>query len=354
MHPTLSDHTCRSIKRLIFESTLKFDGQSKKTLPDNDIKQIAGRAGRYRTVTQAQDDEKANLTYNGNVREQLQNTIPVPKYGLVTTLVQADYPTIMKAMQSEPEPLLSAGLFPPTDIIFRFANHFPPGTPFTYILLRLSELSLLHPRFRICLKSDALFIADIIHSVPNLTLRDRTIFINAPASSRNLAFMKVIQALARCVANSESGVLLDIKEINLSILDKPVSDDKSYLDSLETLHRKLILYLWLSYRFPEVFTTQDMAFYVKGLVEVKINAALTSFSSRPDVQKTLKTRRYLFRPEGHNPIIDKTDQRTIPSNQRTQPNLGHPSQIAEDGIAESMSGGIVGDMSVKQGNILPA
>jgi ATP-dependent RNA helicase SUPV3L1/SUV3 len=40
------------------------------------------------------------------------------------------------------------------------------------------------------------------------------------------------------------------------------------------LHRAVTLYLWLSYRFSGVLTSQALAFHVRGLVEERINACL--------------------------------------------------------------------------------
>jgi hypothetical protein len=55
--------------------------------------------------------------------------------------------------------------------------------------------------------------------------------------------------------------------------------NKGYLYKLEILHKALILYIWLSYRFAGVFSSRPMAFYVKGLVEENIDTVLTEVSS---------------------------------------------------------------------------
>jgi ATP-dependent RNA helicase SUPV3L1/SUV3 len=50
------------------------------------------------------------------------------------------------------------------------------------------------------------------------------------------------------------------------------------LYSLESLHKMLVCYLWLSYRFPNVFTTRTLANYTKKLVEDQIEKTLKEFS----------------------------------------------------------------------------
>jgi ATP-dependent RNA helicase SUPV3L1/SUV3 len=208
--------------------------------------------------------------------------------GLVTTLDPMDLPHLTKAIRREPEPVMSAGIFPPTSVITRFAAYFPDETPFSYILLRLHELSLIHPRFRLCQLRDQVLVADAIEPVRNLTIKDRLIFCAAPASIREHVMKKVVQAYARCVANSEGGALLDIPELDLDLLDENITIKKPYLFKLEVLHKALVLYLWLSYRFAGVFTSQAMAFYVKGIVEKNIHTVLTAVSSTKNLGVRIK------------------------------------------------------------------
>jgi ATP-dependent RNA helicase SUPV3L1/SUV3 len=214
-----------------------------------------------------------------------------PSYGnvgLVTTLDPMDLPHLTKAIRREPEPVMSAGIFPPTSVIVRFAAYFPDGTPFSYILLRLHELSLIHPRFRLCNLRDQILIADAIEPVRNLTINDRLIFCAAPVSAHEPVLRKVVQAYARCVANSEGGALLDIPELDLDLLDETITIHKTYLFKLELLHKALVLYLWLSYRFAGVFTSQAMALYVKGIVEKNIHTVLTAVSSTKNLRVRIK------------------------------------------------------------------
>ena len=216
---------------------------------------------------------------------------PQKNLGLVTTLEKFDLPIVQEAMNAEPDPIMTAGLFPPATILQHFATFFPPGTPFSYILLRLHELSRMHHRFHLCDLKDQIGIADVIHSVEKLTIHDRIIFSSAPAALREPGAISTLEALARCVANQGGGALLDIPEMNLDILDQPVAANRAYLGHLEALHKALILYLWLSYRFTGVFTSRPMAFYVKKLVEERIDQVLAVFSSKPNIRQKLRSMR---------------------------------------------------------------
>ena len=280
----------RAIKRIIFESVTKFNGTYNEIIEDAQLKQIAGRAGRYRTSAQAErlvvnrDDDKTIL-------QDSPETVAPPSFGLVTTLHSEDLPTLRKAMQKEPDPLMSAGLLPPTTILTKFATYFPPSTNFSYILLRLHELSLQHPRYHLCVLNDQTAIADVIQPIENLAIHDRIVFCAAPANPRLPGMSSILRAFARCVGENTSGALLDISELPLDVLCEEISVDRHFMERLESLHKALILYLWLSYRFVGVFVNQSMAFHVKSLVEERIDKLLAEYSESPEIRKRIRKMR---------------------------------------------------------------
>ena len=281
----------RSIKRIVFESTSRHNGDTFKTLDVSDIKQIAGRAGRYRTAAEAQGSPQIisglpGMTGLSSLRGI--TSTPATNLGLVTTLEKMDLPIVQRAMQSEAAPIETAGIFPPDHIILRFSTYFPPETPFSYILLRLFEISRMHPRFRLCSLRQYIETADIVQQVNELTVSDRITMCAAPVDLKDPKFSVIVLAFARCIGNQSSGELLDIPELNIDILDQPVTAQREYLQGLESLHKSLVLYLWLSYRFVGIFVSQDMAFYVKKLVEDKIDKVLTEVSKTQDIRQHLK------------------------------------------------------------------
>ena len=281
-----TDTVRRAIKRIIFESVSKFNGSSIQAIEAAHLKQIAGRAGRYRTALQA--ESPAEDLDQGKEDSKGPLSTPQSSLGLVTTLEQADLPYLRKLLESELEPIMSAGIFPPTTILLQFAAYFPPSTSFSYILLRLHELSLRHPRYHLCILKDQVAIADTIQPVASLSIHDRIVFCAAPATLRSKNMAAIIAAFARCVGDNSSGALLDIPEIPLDILNKDIKPDRNSMELLESLHKALILYLWLSYRFAGVFINQAMAFHVKRLVEERIDKMLAEYSSSPAIRERIK------------------------------------------------------------------
>jgi ATP-dependent RNA helicase SUPV3L1/SUV3 len=268
-----------AIKRVVFEASNKFDGAARRTLSVADIKQIAGRAGRFRTAAQATETETSNETKNEEGKEPAKAETPDPNNGIVTTLEKFDFPVVKAALASEPEPIRTAGIYPPATVLERFSSYFPPGTPFSYILTRLHELSLMHKRFHLCALKDQVWVADLIEPIQGLTISDRNTICSAPASQTDAdLWRELMPAYARIIAEQSGGNLVDIPQLPLEVLDAEPSPSREYLRELERLHKGIVTYLWLSYRFAGLFTTRALAFHVKEMVEEKIEEVLSQFS----------------------------------------------------------------------------
>ncbi|CAJ2513677.1 Uu.00g017960.m01.CDS01 [Anthostomella pinea] len=262
------------IRRVIFEQTHKRDGNNYRQMTISEVKQIGGRAGRFRTANHA---IKSGAQKDSDVGAAALPAKP-GQPGLVTAMEDDDLAVVIESFNREAEPLKTAGIQPPPYVIERFSSYFPPNTPFSYILLRLREIGRLSSRYHICSVKEMLSIADLIQPFP-MSVYDRCVFLNAPVALREPRFAEVVQAMARCVSSMEGGDLVDIKEIDLELLDVDKENYKpgaaEYLSRLETLHKAITLYLWLSYRYSGVFSSQALAFHVKALVEEKIDAQLS-------------------------------------------------------------------------------
>ena len=276
-----------SIKRIIFETTIKNTGSGFHPMEISQIKQIAGRAGRYRTAADAINESSDKDTANAaeNIEDSLLDIQAPTNVGLVTSLEQIDQQRIHAAIASTARPLTSAGVIPPDQLIIRFSSYFPPRTPLSYILLRMREICKMTKRFHLCSFRDHLKIADAIQPIEGLTISDRLTFCAAPASLKDPYIAKIVVAYAACVSNQSGGALLDIKELSLEILEKSYRDSPLYLGQLESLHRALVLYLWLSYRFSGIFVSQAMAIHVKRLVEKEIDDILSEITQRAAIRK---------------------------------------------------------------------
>ncbi|ORY65297.1 P-loop containing nucleoside triphosphate hydrolase protein [Pseudomassariella vexata] len=265
------------IKRVIFEATSKRDQSSFRPITTSEIKQIGGRAGRFRTASsaiKAGSEEDSAGTGEPPAPQQRQP-------GLVTAMDRDDLAAVHRAFHSEPEPIKTAGIQPPPSVVERFSSYFPPNTPFGFILARLRDIVRLSPRFHLCSPKEMHDLADLIQPYA-MSVYDRCVFLNAPVFLRDMNGAVVVQAFAKCVSNMDGGHLLDIPEIDLELLDvdgeRYMFGPEEYLRRLEALHKGITLYLWLSYRYSGVFQSQHLAFHVKTLVEEKIDSHLGRLS----------------------------------------------------------------------------
>ncbi|KIV99202.1 uncharacterized protein PV09_09066 [Verruconis gallopava] len=352
-----------SIKRIIFETVHKYQNGKYTTLTVSEIRQIAGRAGRYRTSQQSlksaenennadevresgrYDVFKTDLHLNagesslddnsvgGNLdtitplNAQLSSRAEFDPHtvGLVTTIDHADFGVVRSALETEPPELSFATLQPPPGIVQRFASYFPPGTPLSYILLRLGELSATSHRYRIFHKPDMIMMADLIHGIEGLSMEDRMIFINAPAAIREptSSQAKLLKELAQCIGSQRGGELLALKHMNLDVLDESTEGSKTRLKNLEELHKGLVLYLWLSFRFPGVFTQRPLANYAKELVENEIEETLRLMTFSPNAIHRERIRK--------KSRVEDEIMRAI----REEQALGGQIQVAEPGFRSS-------------------
>lgn len=272
------------IKRIIFEATHKRNKFGYTKLSVSDIKQIGGRAGRYRTAQQA---------VSAGVEEGKQPPEAKTQTGLVTAMEDEDLDNIHRAFAKEPVPIKTAGIQVPPAVLERFSTYFPPNTPFSYIVLRLYDIARITPRFHMCNLGEMVEVADTIQEFP-MSVYDRCVFLNAPVFLRESNGPHIVKAFARCVSNMEGGYLLDIPEVELELLDVNKDDyvhgANEYLRKLETLHKTITLYLWLSYRYSGVFRSQNLAFHVKEMVEGKIDQHLGEIAQSESSRKAMRAK----------------------------------------------------------------
>lgn len=260
-----------AIRRVIFESTVKSNGKGGyNQLSVSELKQIAGRAGRYKTAAEGVTESKhEGLREDGTPRHPPRNV------GLATTMDPNDHFVLKTAMETDVEPIKAVGIFPPAWAYKRFASYFPRGTPFSYVLNRVKEIATVNPMFFLCDMHPQQQVCDAIEMF-DLTMEDRMIFMSSPANMKKEP--EVLVAFAAHVAAQTQAELYNIKEMEFELLDVEV-EGIDYLQRLEKLHNAITLYLWLSYRFAGVFISQPLAFHVKGMVEEKIDQALAKVTA---------------------------------------------------------------------------
>ncbi|CDR99918.1 related to SUV3-ATP-dependent RNA helicase, mitochondrial [Sporisorium scitamineum] len=301
------------IKRVVFDTLTKWNGKEEITLSASQIKQIAGRAGRY--GTQSKDTKQADLG------------------GIVITRHQHELEILRAALASPLLPITRASIQPSSETLSQLSAMLPSKDAHNNELRTLSQIfadvSLLsrldsHNYF-LSDFSQQLTISPLIESASRgmLTVAERETFSNAPANTRD---ERVVAFLCNAVRQFSRGglvefdqaakdlAMLEVKEEVLALMQKAVdARDASpkrtgaekdqdlplfaYLNTdsdsalvggstahelinittllmLESLHRCFTLYLWLSFRFPLAFCYRSEVERRKKVAEEAIDFVL--------------------------------------------------------------------------------
>ncbi|KAI5080126.1 hypothetical protein GOP47_0005605 [Adiantum capillus-veneris] len=210
-----------NIKRVVFLTLEKFDGELKNPIPVPLIKQIAGRAGR-----------------RGSLYPE----------GLVTTFQASDLPRLHTCL-GEPFPeSCNAGLFPSCEQLQLFAKHMP-DVKFSELLDRFVQTSRVDSYYFVCLNMGLRRLSAMIDTIDNLTLEERFTFCFSPVNGRN---PKAIAALFQYAKSYSQRIPLQLLVGRPSL--SPHIDFQ--LMDLEEKYHLLSLYLWLSHHFPVEYFPQ--------------------------------------------------------------------------------------------------
>ncbi|KAJ3400918.1 hypothetical protein CcCBS67573_g05700 [Chytriomyces confervae] len=232
-----------NIRRIIFERMDKFNGKEMRPLTLSQIKQIAGRAGRFKTQYER---------------------------GYVCTFNNADMRILNQALAvTNPLPLPSAGLYPTLEQMEKFAAELPEET-FTGLLDKFEELSRLDGDYFLCNLSQQKETASMIQEI-DLTLSDRYTLVAAPCNADNGIISASMMKFARAISSGDELSLEDSKLV--FVPQEPVKSSEK-LRELESMHKIIVLYLWLSFRFPSIFTSVEAAQHLKTESEIMIARSL--------------------------------------------------------------------------------
>uniref|UniRef100_A0A8C2Q7X2 ATP-dependent RNA helicase SUPV3L1, mitochondrial n=1 Tax=Cyprinus carpio TaxID=7962 RepID=A0A8C2Q7X2_CYPCA len=238
-----------SIRRIIFNSLVKPNINEKgekelDTISTSQALQISGRAGRFSSVF---------------------------KEGEVTTMQRDDLPVLKEILGKPVDPIETAGLHPTAEQIEMFAYHLPQATLSNLVDIFVS-LAQVDGVYFVCNIDDFKFLADMIQHIP-LNLRTRYVFCTAPINKKQAfvctSFLKFARQFSRDEPLTFNWVC---RHVNWPLVPpKNIKD----LVHLEAVHDVLDLYLWLSYRFMDMFPDanliRDIQKELDGIIQVGVH-----------------------------------------------------------------------------------
>jgi len=282
------------IKRIVFEAMHKFNGKEEVPLSVSQVKQIAGRAGRFGLH---------NSSSSG---------------GVVTTLNAKDLPLLKTILPGDLPPVPRAVMDPTFERISQLALLMTEKTSYSSIMQLFAELARL-PQY--CVFSDIttrLNLSDQLTPFANeLSLQELETFTYAPVNIRDDNVVSTFQTFIRDFveqgrakvedALEETGLMDDLALVSKardampdkpahglampSNMLKPVSAPiVAALPRLESLHKALVLYIWLSLRLELGFPERARASELKQQTEELLDFCLERLPGVKQSKKLLHRR----------------------------------------------------------------
>lgn len=221
-----------SIGRIIFYSLMKTTNdekgnRSQEYLTTSQCLQIAGRAGRFKTAHET---------------------------GYVTTFRPEDLRSLREIMARGVQSIERAGLHPTAEQIELFAFHLPHLSLTDLIELFIDLCEFDDSAYFICDLENFKLLANTIEHI-NIPLRSRFTFCCAPINTK---FPFSVAMFTKFVRQFSVGEPVTAGWVRRSI-NWPCKPPKNLeeLTHLETVFDVFELYLWLSYRFPDIFPEPD-------------------------------------------------------------------------------------------------
>ncbi|KAK1333738.1 LOW QUALITY PROTEIN: hypothetical protein QTO34_006125 [Cnephaeus nilssonii] len=220
-----------NIRRIIFYSLIKPSINEKgekeiEPITTSQALQIAGRAGSVRNTK----------------KERL------------TTMNREDLRLLKEILNKPVEPIKAAGLHPTAEQIEMFAYHLP-DTTLSNLIDIFVDFSQVDGQYFVCNLDDFKFSAELIQHIP-LSLRVRYVFCTAPINKKQPFVCSSLLQFARQHSRNEPLTFAWLRRYIKWPLHPP-NNIKDLMD-LEAVHDVLDLYLWLSYRFIDMFPDANL------------------------------------------------------------------------------------------------
>jgi ATP-dependent RNA helicase SUPV3L1/SUV3 len=266
----------------------KYDGTTTTQLQVSAVKQIAGRAGRFRL-----------LGTDGNPG------------GTVTTLQEADLPYVRRCIAQPYEPLSCAYIGHTKELFTAVAHVVPTDTPMAAVLEAPSHAGRLPLVLRYNIKSGRNAVNQFLDSSSGFSISDRLMLLNAPIPWKDPEVTAVIKGMLQM---HQDGMSVKISALHRTrFYDVLLSEEKQKVEKqkakkqanpsqrlldLESLHRILVFYLWMHHRHPAIYADYLTAAALKSRVEKVLAWCLHNLSlvkqrksqPLPSSQPTLPTR----------------------------------------------------------------
>ncbi len=211
------------IRRVVFSTLRKFDGEARRELSPQEVKQIGGRAGRF-----------------GRFEE-----------GVVSVLAGGGSPDFVRAMLAAPPAVpedLRPQVQPDADIIAAVTSEIDSDSLFGVLArIKRAVLRVDDPNYRLADMEQCMAVATAIDGIAGLKLLERWTYALCPVDERDNG----VARLARWAVEHGGG--RPVVPPAAGKLPAPERADRAELERAEKTHKRLVAWRWLSLRFPEAY-----------------------------------------------------------------------------------------------------
>ncbi|KAF9481322.1 P-loop containing nucleoside triphosphate hydrolase protein [Pholiota conissans] len=287
------------IKRVIFAATAKFDGQSVRPLAVTSVKQIAGRAGRY-----------------GLHKEQ------TDLGGTTTTLFDEDLPHLKHCVATPYKALPYVHIGFHIQLFSDLLAILPLGTPVHTVLSAAKYIARLPPFVRYANDEHLITACNFIdREWRDMSNTEKVSLLNAPIPWRD---ERTVEILSKLLKTQAQGDIIDFNALlqgtglleTMEDLDRRIHMEAAGISTrsvqitnalvqMETLHKIMVFYMWMSFRHPLLYSDSETVVSMKEKLEGILNWTLDNLSKKLVKEQGL---------QGLMPLVNKRALENRPSN----------------------------------------
>jgi ATP-dependent RNA helicase SUPV3L1/SUV3 len=267
------------IDRVLFSTHKKFDGHQNTKIEPPQVKQIAGRAGRFKIAP----TKGLPIPEGGE-------TDSSPSVGYVSAFDDKTLRYVKQCLDQPTQMLDKAYLWPSDEIWSNYMSEFPKDVSFSTII-RAFELEVQSSKiFKVSSAEERLKLVDVFEKFKELLIGDRLRMSTAPLNLKMEGSYEVLKEFSQAVANSQTKLPIHFASLEFErILSRDITGvqavDSGLLGELETLHKFLLVWLWMNNRYPTLFVDRESATDLKNLIEEKIETILESKEEELSVKR---------------------------------------------------------------------
>jgi ATP-dependent RNA helicase SUPV3L1/SUV3 len=278
------------------------------------VKQIAGRAGRFGL-------------HDGDPG------------GTCTTLHAADHPYLRKCLATPFAPLEFTRIGATTDSVITAMSVLPPKASLNTVMAAHSYIGRIPTFMRYATRSSQDVFDYVDRYWTNMNVADRLLLLYAPIPWRDQSTTAIIVCFLNMHGTSmsvdfmegikDTGYLQTMLQVEADMGKKPPHSDIDTLMCLESFHKVIVFYIWMSFRSPVVYSEFLMVADLKLRLEKVLNWSLEGLSKNRGPRRVV-----ISRPMDSARYLTRQDVRTERDKGRQKPTMAfNPTQNAAPSVA---------------------